>query len=259
MEIKYTTDGKKVVVIGNLNAQDKIVQEIFIVNDAEIPSGENFVVSSLHDAPAISWKEKKAKEVEIQYEKATKEFDKKQDELRGKLRNQQELLQARLYSTIQMNKNVNPDSFSLLIDVICGNIKWVVKGGYSPVIIPYEEDSEEFAYEKGKLRLLSIFGKDDGSLTYSLGQYSDYSGGSTEIFPFKTYEEALGKVTQIINDTEKYHDRTIEAAKKHNIPLDKFKLQAYKDEKAKNILSSIESYRKTIATYEAQLDELNNS
>ena len=44
--IKYTTDGKKVVVIGNLNSQEKIVQEVFIINDAEIPSGENFVVTS---------------------------------------------------------------------------------------------------------------------------------------------------------------------------------------------------------------------
>lgn len=48
-EIKYTTCGKKVVVIGDLNQTEKIVQEIFVTNDgAEIPSGERFVYESLY-------------------------------------------------------------------------------------------------------------------------------------------------------------------------------------------------------------------
>ena len=56
--IKYTTDGKKVVVIGDLNQTEKIVQEIFVTEDgAEIPSGERFVVKSLLDEPAKSWQE----------------------------------------------------------------------------------------------------------------------------------------------------------------------------------------------------------
>jgi len=47
--IKFTSDGKKVAVVGKLNAQETIVQEIFVSNGNEIPSGENFVVKSLHD------------------------------------------------------------------------------------------------------------------------------------------------------------------------------------------------------------------
>ena len=39
--IKYTTDGKKVVVIGDLNQTEKIVQEIYVTDDGcEIPQGE---------------------------------------------------------------------------------------------------------------------------------------------------------------------------------------------------------------------------
>ncbi len=41
-----------------------IVQEIFISNGNEIPSGENFVVKSLHDAPAVSWKENDLKKLD---------------------------------------------------------------------------------------------------------------------------------------------------------------------------------------------------
>jgi hypothetical protein len=72
-EIKYTTDGKKVIVVGNLNSQEKIVQEIFIVDGNEIPSGENFVTKSLHDFPAISWKESELIKLESRYEKERKE------------------------------------------------------------------------------------------------------------------------------------------------------------------------------------------
>ena len=45
-QFKYTTDNKKVIVVGKLNSQETIVQEIFISNDSEIPSGEHFVVKS---------------------------------------------------------------------------------------------------------------------------------------------------------------------------------------------------------------------
>ncbi len=64
-KIKYTTDGKKVVIIGDLNQTDKIVQEIFVTeNGDEIPQGERFVVRSLLDQPAKSWKETKLEELE---------------------------------------------------------------------------------------------------------------------------------------------------------------------------------------------------
>ena len=76
MEIKYTTDGKKVKVIGSLNNQQKIVQEIFITNDgSEIPSGENFVVTSLHEAPVESWKEKKLRELETNFDSTRRKLE----------------------------------------------------------------------------------------------------------------------------------------------------------------------------------------
>ena len=64
---KYTTDGRKVVVLGSLNSQEKIVQEVFIINGSEIPSGEHFVVKTLHDYPAVSWKESRLREIDEQY------------------------------------------------------------------------------------------------------------------------------------------------------------------------------------------------
>ena len=66
--IKYTSDGKKVVVVGALNSKETIVQEVFVQGETEIPSGENFVVKSLHNSPSISWKEKNLLDLEKKYE-----------------------------------------------------------------------------------------------------------------------------------------------------------------------------------------------
>lgn len=66
MEKKYLSDGRKVVIVGKLNNQETIVQEIFVTNNgSEIPSGENFVVKSLHDEPIMSYQKKKEKELEL--------------------------------------------------------------------------------------------------------------------------------------------------------------------------------------------------
>ena len=58
-DCKYLSDGRKVVVVGVLNQTETIVQEVFVTKSGdEIPSGERFVVKSLHDAPVLSYKTK---------------------------------------------------------------------------------------------------------------------------------------------------------------------------------------------------------
>ena len=84
--IKYTTDGKKVVVIGDLNQTEKIVQEIFVTKDGdEVPSGERFVVKSLLDEPAKSWKEIKLEQIEKDYTTKTCEWELKIKSLNASL------------------------------------------------------------------------------------------------------------------------------------------------------------------------------
>jgi len=38
MSHKFTTDGKKVVVIGALNTKETIVQEVFVIDGTEFPA-----------------------------------------------------------------------------------------------------------------------------------------------------------------------------------------------------------------------------
>ncbi|GAG11454.1 unnamed protein product, partial [marine sediment metagenome] len=91
MEMKYLSDGRKVAVIGTLNNTETIVQEIFVTKDgADIPSGENFTVKSLHDEPVMSWEkkqeaklEKRIKDLERRKEIADKECYQSQSKLKA--------------------------------------------------------------------------------------------------------------------------------------------------------------------------------
>jgi hypothetical protein len=56
MSHKFTSDGKKVAIIGALNAKETIVLEIFVNDGTEFPAGEHFVVKTLLDVPAETYK-----------------------------------------------------------------------------------------------------------------------------------------------------------------------------------------------------------
>lgn len=247
--IKFTSDGKKVAVVGKLNAQETIVQEIFIINESEIPSGENFVVKSLHDAPAISWKEKNLNDLDKRYD----EERKRGDELEKKLRIRQRELQAKLEYIGSALKNADESSFTLLVDFICGNITHVVELGYRPKIMTTEAF---FTTYDDRLRLVSIFGKDDGTFKYCLGQYYDYSGSNTTFIPCKNYNEAIKTLWDNILDKNVTSD-IIKTAKEYNIVLDNEKIKIYKEESIKNIQSNIESQQKEIDKSLKSIEELN--
>lgn len=65
METKYTKDGKKVAIIGELNQNEYIVQEISVTESGdEIPAGDRFTAKGLLDEPVETWKTKRAKALE---------------------------------------------------------------------------------------------------------------------------------------------------------------------------------------------------
>jgi len=263
MEIKFTTDGKKVVVIGNLNAQEKIVQEIFLVNNIEVPSGENFVVKSLHDAPAVSWKESEIKKLDALYERERKAHDKRMDELNKGLRRTREELSAKLCYVAKALKNVSEESFNLITDYLCGNIKYIVVEGYKTELIDIDKFQQSESYDgywdKSNLRLISIYGNDDGTLTFKQGQYSDGSGGNRASFhPFKNYELALDKFKELLV-AKNISDDTILQAKEYGITLDPDKLSAYKENKRQSYIKNIESANKNLESYKKALEDIDSN
>lgn len=199
MDIKYTNDGKKVLVVGKLNNQETIVQEIFVSGEQEIPSGENFVVKSLHDAPAVSWKEKQLKILEERYDRDYKVWDAKINDMNFRLRQQYDKQKLKLKSLVEFEKNAVPEQLQTLFDFLNGEIRYVfIESTFEPLISSVD-DNKMFMMNTfdGKypedLKLISVFGRSGGDLSYRINNYSDGSGSWTTIHPAKTYDEALEK------------------------------------------------------------------
>lgn len=197
-DIKYTDDGKKVLVVGKLNAQQTIVQEIFVSAGQEIPSGENFVVKSLHDAPAESWKEKNLRELEARYDRSRKELESQIEQQARRLTTIKEKAKHHADALFKFVESSDAGQLDLLKKVVSGQITHVFISGYSPEIFEWEQGSKAYDVDTyhGRMqidgiKLLSVYGYSDGNLTYRLHTYRDGSGGSDQVFPVCSYAEAL--------------------------------------------------------------------
>lgn len=246
-EIKFTSDGKKVVVIGSLNSLEKIVQEIFIVDGSEIPSGEHFVVKSLHDSPAVSWKESDLKKLEERYEKERRSYNDEIEKQYKNYRHKSNELRAKLSYIGLALKNANENSFNTLVDFICGDINFIVVDHYDLALLPMDKFNEMY---EDKLRLMSIFGKDDGSFTYGVGDYYDYSGGNKKFYPFKTHEEAVEKFKELLL-SKNVSEQNIKLAKEYGISYPTEKIEAFK-------LERIKSHDKIIVDMENKISDYRN-
>lgn len=251
-EIKFTSDGKKVIIVGKLNSQETIVQEIFVSGDAEIPSGENFVVKSLHDAPVVSWKENRLKELEERYDKEYKSWNAKIDSLNTKYRRIQDELQNRLSYSADVLNNVSPESFQTLVMFISGKMKWIVQTQYLPEIMPIEDFHSQY---DGKLRLISIFGRDNGTLTYARGDYSDYSGGQRHFIPFEDYDSAFQYFKDLLLK-QGPDDSSIPVAKKYNISFPPEQIEAYKKKKIETLEKVVVDYSKAVESHKLKILEV---
>lgn len=251
-EIKFTSDGKKVVVIGSLNSQEKIVQEIFVADGSEIPSGEHFVVKSLHDTPAVSWKEKNLKELEARCERDKKKYDSEINSLHKNYVAKTSELRRKLEYIGAVLKNADINAFNTLVDYMTGEIKWVVVDMYDPELLPISKFEEMY---DGELRLISIFGRDNGTFTYARGYYSDHSGGVRYFYPFKNHEDALSKLAEIILSKD-ITTASLAIAKKHNIAIPKDKIDAYKEKEIASLDSYIERTIRDLDKLKSRKDEL---
>lgn len=260
--IKYTSDGKKVKVVGKLNAQETIVQEIFISDGNEIPSGENFVVKSLHDAPAISWKEKSLKDLEDRYNSESKDYQKKLEALRRDFDQKSTALHQHLIHAGAQLKRISEETFDVLLKFLTGQIKWVVIHDYYGVKIETYDNVEHdktgnYGRCEKELRLLSIFGKDDGTLTYKINRYSDGSGSNDQhIVPFSDLESAKQYCQKYIDEKE-VNGSIIKIAKDYDLYISPERMNKYNkkmtDELKKQVLDAekrVEELKNQILQYE---------
>lgn len=213
METKYLSDGRKVVVIGQLNNVESIVQEIFVSEGGDqIPSGEKFTTKNLHDKPVKSWKEKRAEENDVQYDKSESRVHSIKKEIRDmedKRRSHAKIIASNLR---QINELENFD-IDHLSDVMARNIKWVCATNWNwQKVMPFNEFIEiRSAYDEG-VKLISVHVKNDKTLMFKVGSYSDGSGSDSE-YKFFNCEEKLKDFL-----LENYKKET----KKGHMTVDKF-------------------------------------
>lgn len=257
METKYTTDGRKVVVIGKLNAQETIVQEVFIIDGSEIPSGEHFVTKSLHSAPAVSWKETEIKGLEKRYSDVKIRVEEAEEEAKKAL----SFLGAKLVMLKETAAGIDEEGFQMVSDVLSGRVKWVVSGeSYDPKITPFDEFERNSIAQRGNygfdgFRLLSLYGgryerdgsayertsgsRPKGNLRWKIHSYSDGSGGSRPLWLFVEHSDALDKLKSLIEERD-YDDARVKLLVDNGLPVDPVKLaklrsKQYGDAKAEVI------------------------
>lgn len=260
--IKFTTDGRKVAIVGKLNSQETIVQEIFIVGDAEIPSGENFVVKSLHDTPVISWKDKTLKELDERFNKEQKKWEDKISEQEKLFRKVSSDLDERYRWSAIALKGINPEVFELLSKFLSGKIHFVVSSDYSGPevkvfndVIGGQYDYPYHSFDRD-LKLMTFFGKKDYAFNIGINRYSDGSGSYSTHVPFETEKQALQYVQDYINEGD-LTTYKINAAERYKLTIDKEKLAVYKTLSIDNIKKSIETTMKSIDQYNDQIKNIN--
>ncbi len=116
-----------------------------------------------------------------------------------------------------------------ICDFLDGKLTHYVKVLYTNRIVittPQEEicasgDSSGYGSEKVyDIKLLTLFGKSNGDLSWRLNQYKDGSGCSYEVYPCFSYEEALELATQkIMHLLETYYKEYLKNNRCH-IPSD---------------------------------------
>lgn len=191
-EYKYTKDGKKVLIVGKLNNQETIVQEVFVAeNETEIASGENFVVRNLLDAPMKTWQEDRIANLDAALKRMNKDLAEREDEVKS----------ARLAATATAKalrafaSNAVADQLETVEAFVSGKVTHLVYVQYgSPSVREFTDavrGSKDFDFERDSVKLLSLFGRSDGRMDWRIHQYSDHSGSAGTVIPACGYADAV--------------------------------------------------------------------
>lgn len=200
METKFLSDGRKVVVVGALNNQETIVQEVFVTSQGdEIPGGERFVVKSLHDQPVETYlsREKKKQELALEAAKAAlAKVNKEIDDTKNRL----SLWRDMLKQVSVLCEHINEQDFDYFVDVMTGKMAYAVADTYgAPKIEPFADymsvidKSWHGGMYKG-IKVISVLGNSNGNISLRVNRWPDGSGDSTNVSFFRTHDEALAFV-----------------------------------------------------------------
>lgn len=259
MNYKFTSDGRKVAIVGALNAKETIVQEIFVTDGTEFPAGEHFVVKTLLDAPAETYKAKEERRILEDIKKHEIERDRLKAELSS-----YRFKAAAAVAKIKWIERISEDEIKEVFD----NLKAMLCGEYTHVVLPssaieiMEWDHNLFTscddYHRDvfeNLKMISLFGNWNGrlGLSWKVSSYSDGSGGSKQFIPCKSLEEAIEESKAIIEAKPHLSDHDFKFCVKYDIAVNEEKNATRLEAKNKYIQSQITENKNRLAKLEADL------
>lgn len=269
--IKYTTDGKKVVVIGDLNQTEKIVQEIYVTEDGcEIPQGEHFVVKSLLDSPVKTWKEKNLEELESRYEKESKYWETKIEQLIKEKRDAHNALSNRVKWLRNVAKEPQMKSLNNVLNTIAdfmdGSTKWILLDdwNYGYILEKFDENGISNIMDEvesgcgSSMRLLSLFGDTDGNFEFMVNNYADGSGNDKRVLFFKSKEGALKHIQNKLDNKSEYSYLDIKILDKYQLNIDSEKYNKYQEGLIKSSSKCIEKLKTSLENEQANYEKLMN-
>lgn len=266
MESKFLSDGRKVTIIGQLNNTEWIVQEVFVTAQGdEIPSGERFTTKSLHDSPVETYKDRQEKKLNESIRALQNKETALQESIK-KLERERTAYEKTFKSTEALSdsllKQIDEGAFNLLCDVMSGNVKYLIEdssyGVYEPKL--FLDALKSYDGYDTEIKLISLFGRSDGSLVYKLSQYYDGSGGSREIKLIRTDEELAqyytDKVKEIFEKNPNYINMShIEVAKRYGGIVAQEVIDTAFAKKVELLKSNLEEYKKKFESSEKELNE----
>lgn len=264
-EHKFTSDGRKVAIIGSLNSKETIVQEIFVSDGTEFPAGEHFVVKTLLDAPAETYQSKKNRQLEDSIKQLESRRNQIQKEIDGF-----RVACASAAAKIKWINGIKDQEVERIVEhiksVICGEYTHILMNDYNGPEIA-EWDAELFSRTDGYgedrrfdgVRLCSLFGMWNGrlELDWRVHSYSDGSGSGAKSFvPCKSLREAVGKAKAIIDSKDHLSDKDYAFCLKHGIDVDPMKNAARLESKAECVRKQMERHKSELAALELKLAAL---
>ncbi|HHH1797512.1 TPA: hypothetical protein ACPZFV_004020 [Yersinia enterocolitica] len=196
METKFLSDGRKVVIVGQLNNQETIVQEVFVTAAGdELPGGERFVVKSLHDVPVESYLSKEKAHQEAALAKAKSAIESVNREI-SDTRNKLSLYRDMLKQVKAFAEHIDEQDLSHFVNVMTGQLNYAVQADYRiPTIKKFSEYMSVIDNSYGNksyqgLKMMSVLGNSDGRIELRVNRWGDGSGSYSDVTFFKTYEEA---------------------------------------------------------------------
>jgi hypothetical protein len=111
------------------------------------------------------------------------------DDMTNKVRHGERDIAARLLRIKALEPLKNIEAF------IEGRLNYFVvkdcKSGEHISVVTKDEAIIGYGRYDGELKLLSLFGKSKGNLSWKLNNYFDGSGGNTEVWPFASHDDAI--------------------------------------------------------------------